>query len=180
MHPDAEALTELGYLVLEVSPHVWLVEGFGIRSQFATGDLAALLGVAHVERAFQINRPEAADVRRRLILTGHTVTRPDPLVDVFDVAGPLMNETGIGHVALANRASVLDAHDATVAGNERTIDQRLEQQLPVLRDAIAAITASPPTLFAGLNNQERVFLRRMARNQADLIRLVLRLLEATD
>jgi hypothetical protein len=64
--------------------------------------------------------------------------------------------------------------------NERTIDQRLAGQLPVLRDAITAITASPPTLFAGLNNQERVFLRRMARNQADLIRLVLRLLEATD
>ena len=88
-------------------------------------------------------------------------------------------------------AAVVAAHDpstpgpgeellAAVIANERTIDQRLATQLPVLRDAITAITASPPTLFAGLNNQERVFLRRLARNQADLIRLVLRLLEATD
>jgi hypothetical protein len=91
---------------------------------------------------------------------------------------PLFLVSGFGH---RGRLDELD-WDAIVASvaNERTIDQRLEQQLPVLRDAIAAITASPPTLFAGLNNQERVFLRRMARNQADLIRLVLRLLEATD
>ena len=83
------------------------------------------------------------------------------------------------------------AHDPTTPGpgelqqelifaNERTLDERLAQQLPVLKAAIDQITASPPTLFAGLNNQERVFLRRMARNQSDLIRLVLRLLEATD
>jgi hypothetical protein len=87
--------------------------------------------------------------------------------------------------------AVVSAHDPTTPGpaeqaqltaaaNERTIDQRLADQLPVLKSAIDAITASPPTLFAGLNNQERVFLRRMARNQADLIRLVLRELETTD
>ena len=84
-------------------------------------------------------------------------------------------------------AAVVAAHDATTPGigeteiaNEQTLDERLEQQLPVLRTAITAITANPPTLFAGLSNQERVFLRRLARNQADLIKLRLRDLESTD
>jgi hypothetical protein len=83
--------------------------------------------------------------------------------------------------------AVVVAHDASTPGieetagvTERTLDERLEQQLPILRTAIAAITASPPTLFAGLSNQERVFLRRLARNQADLIKLRLRDLESTD
>ena len=66
------------------------------------------------------------------------------------------------------------------AANKRTLDQRLAQQLGPLRTGIDAITADPPTLFANLNNQERVYIRRLARNQSDLIRLLLRLLEATD
>lgn len=88
-------------------------------------------------------------------------------------------------------AAVVAAHDettpsaseaATIADqtNERTLDERLEQQLPVLRDAITAITANPPTLFAGLSNQERVFLRRLARDTADLIKLRLRDLASSD
>ena len=69
---------------------------------------------------------------------------------------------------------------ATALVNERTLDERLELQLPILRTAIDAMTANPPTLFAGLSNQERVFLRRLARNQADLIKLRLRDLESPD
>ena len=60
------------------------------------------------------------------------------------------------------------------------MDDRLQAQLPNLRAAIDAMTANPPTLFAGLSNQERVFLRRLARNQADLIKLRLRDLQSTD
>jgi hypothetical protein len=76
--------------------------------------------------------------------------------------------------------TVVGAAEEATKANQRTLDQRLSEQLPILKAAIDAMTASPPTLFAGLNNQERVFLRRVARNQADIIRLVLRLLDSTD
>ena len=111
-----------------------------------------------------------ASIRRIIVSDGTTVT--------FTVAD---------NITVAQLDELMAAHDPTTPGpteqavaNERTIDERLAAQLPVLRDAITAITATPPTLFAGLSNQERVFLRRLARNQSDLIRLVLRLLEATD
>ena len=88
-------------------------------------------------------------------------------------------------------AAVVAAHDPSTPGgtevladaevaNERTLDDRLELQLSNLRVAIDAMTANPPTLFAGLSNQERVFLRRLARNQADLIKLRLRDFESSD
>ena len=174
-------LRDLGYTVTEIGGGTYRVVGYGIESTFTETELAGLADpAAHTERAFQFNSPEAADVRRELILTEHTVVRPDPLVDVFDVAGPLVNGTGMDAAGLASQAPVLDAYVVTVTGNEQTLDERLEEQLPLLRASIDAITANPPLLFASLSNQERVFLRRLARNQADLIKLRLRDLESTD
>ena len=88
-------------------------------------------------------------------------------------------------------AAVVAAHDPSTLGpgeeqlvaeieNEQTLDQRLEDQLPILRASIDAITADPPLLFASLSNQERVFLRRIARDVADLIKLRVRDLESSD
>ena len=174
-------LRDLGYTVTEIGGGTYRVVGYGIESTFTETELAGLADpAAHTERAFQFDHRDAAAVRELLFVSEHTVVRPDPLVDVFDVAGPIVNETGLDVVELANLAPVLDAYVATALGNQTTLDDRLEQQLPYLRGAIDQITANPPTLFAGLNNQERVFLRRLARNQADLIKLRLRDLESTD
>ena len=112
----------------------------------------------------------------RLHLDGNQLIATVP-VDVTDAA---IDAALAGYDAAVAAAAAAAAALVTAASNEGTLEGRLEQQLPILRTAIDAITASPPTLFAGLNNQERVFLRRLARNQADLIKLRLRDLESTD
>jgi hypothetical protein len=106
-----------------------------------------------------------------------------PLAQQLVARGHTVNETESGVFVLDSLdtydAARLDAVASTML-NRYAIRDSLAARMPQLRDARDQITANPPTLFAGLSNQERVALRNIIRHELELSRLMLSLLEGTD
>ena len=101
------------------------------------------------------------------------------MIAEYDAAGELVYRP-----ATPEEVADLDAVAAAASAGEQaeanaaTIRERLETSIGQLRAGSDAIQAG--TLFQGLTNQERAFLRLLARTSLGLARLELRALDETE
>lgn len=157
-------------------PNIWVVQGFGSHMQFNEDDIEGWTKlvdpIEHTDRKFRFEHPDAATIIINLITLGHTVQRPNPLVDLFDVAGPIINETSLDANGILATAPQLEAEIVS------------EQQTGfTLRDALAA---GLPQLEAGARNydtltaaQRQAVNKIAVRDVARLVRLTLHRLDST-
>lgn len=77
-------------------------------------------------------------------------------------------------------AQAVQAERDAADENEAQIRQKLEAARTRLETDVAAMTATPPTLFASLTANERRYLATLGRVELGLIRLQLRRLDAAE